>query len=204
MSPINNSVPFHIIGAPLTLYLAAVETAFPAIDAAEGDFDPAWFKVGTSGDKDYDEAGVVVNLEEPINEFRGAGSTLPRKLFRTEEDVRIEATLADLSAEQYAKTINDNTVTTVAAGAGTAGEKGFSLVRGLFVATYALLARGPSPAMADGFSQYEIDSVAAIGAKQLTYTKGQPALLAAEFRTIDAAGSGEGVEHRIQTDHAAS
>jgi hypothetical protein len=194
------SAPFEIVGSPLTLYLAPIGTPMPAIDDDEASFDSDWFKVGTSGDKNYsEENGVVVNHEETLNVFRGAGSTLPRKAFRTEEDFWVQVTLADLSPEQYAKVLNDRSVATTAPAAGVAGEKRFSLYKGPVVETFALLARGLSSVDDSLNAQYEVASVYPAGNKAITFTKGNPALLVCEFRTIDADGTGEGIEHAIQT-----
>lgn len=193
------AAPYEIIGAPLTLYLAPVGTAPPAVDDGEAAFDPAWSRVGTSGDKNYTEDGVVVNLEQTLTYFVGAGSTLKRKAFRTEEDFFIAVTLADLSPSQYARVINDAAITTQAPGVGVPGEKRFSLYRGPQVATFALLARGLSAVDDVLNAQYEVASVIEAGNKAIANTKGAPALLACEFRTIDAAGTGEGIEHAIQT-----
>lgn len=193
------AAPYEILGAPVTLYLAPVGTTVPDIDDAEGAFNVAWFKVGTSGDKNYSEDGVTLGLEETLNVFRGAGSTLPRKVFRTEEDVMLSVNIADLSPTQFAKQINDATITTVAASTGVPGEKSFSLAKGLQVKTFALLARGLSTVNDTLNAQYEVASVYCAGNKSIQHTKGQPALLACEFRTVDAAGTGAGITHRIQT-----
>lgn len=196
--------PHHIIAAPFTLYLAPVETPFPAIDDEERDFDRNWFKLGAAGAKDYDEAGVTVTHEQALEYFRGADSTVPRKAFRTEEDLLIGVTLADLSPEQYAKILNDNPVTTVAAAPGVAGEQSFNLYQGPQATAYALLARGMSTVDNALTAQYEVPSCIQDGTPAPVYTKGTPALLEVQFRATDATGTGDMGVLRVMTAEAES
>lgn len=186
------AAPYEIVGAPLTAYVAPVGTAFPAIDDEEGAFDAGWLKLGTSGDKNYDEEGVTVEHPQTINYFRGAGATAPRKAFRQEEDFMLSLKLADLSPEQYATVINDATVTTVAAASGVAGEKSFDLLRGFTVAAFALLARGVSSVDDALYAQYEAPTVIDEGSPSVVYTKGEPALLEVKLRSLDADATGIG------------
>lgn len=183
------AAPYEIVGAPLTLWLAPVGTAFPLIDAAPAG---TWTKVGTSGDKNYTEDGVTVTHDQAINLFRGAGSTAPRKAFRTEEDFLIGVTLADLSPTQYAQALNNAAVTTQAAGAGVAGYKSFALLQGLTVSTFALLARGLSSVNDALNAQYENPAVFQSGSPAPVYNKGEAAGLELEFQALDAAGTGIG------------
>lgn len=183
------AAPYEIVGAPLTVYLAPTGTAFPAIDAAPL---AAWFKLGTSGNKNYSEDGVTVSHEQSINVFRGAGATGPRKAFRTEEDLIINFSLADVSPEQYAKVINDAAITNTAAGAGVAGNKRFNIWQGLTVKTFALLARGLSSVDDALNAQYEVASCFQNGAPAPVYNKGEPALLECSFQALDASGDGTG------------
>lgn len=184
--------PHEIIAAPYTLYAAVVGTAFPRIDVAEDRFDAAWRKIGTSGAANYDEDGVTVSHDQSTNFFRGAGSTAPRKGFRTEEDLLISLSLADLSPEQYARVLNDAVVTTVAPDTAIPGEKSFSVYRGPQLATFALLLRGMSTVDNALWAQYEAASASEDGSPAPVYTKGNVALLAIQFRAINAAGDGVG------------
>lgn len=183
------TTPFEIIGAPFTIYLADVGATFPDIDETPDPGD--WFKLGTSGDKNYDEDGVKVSHPQTIEVFRSAGSTVPRKAFRTEEDLIVEFNLADMSPEQYAKIIDDAAITTQAAGVGTPGKKTFSLYKGPEVATFALLARGPSSVVDGMNSQFELDSVFQSGEPEPVFTKGKAAVLACAFQALDASGDGD-------------
>lgn len=187
--------PYEIIGAPLTLYLANVGTSFPAIDAVPSG---SWFKIGTSGDKNYDEDGVTVQHDQNIEVFRGAGTTGPRKAWRTEEDLLISVPLADVSPEQYAKILDDAAITTTAQSSGVAGNKAFPLNQGLTVTAFALLARGLSPVDDSLAAQYEVPMCIQSGSPEPQYTKGQAAILECEFMTLEHASSGFG-QLRMQT-----
>lgn len=190
--------PFEIVCAPLTLYIAPVDTEFPEVDEVIGG---AWFKVGTSGDKNYDDEGVTVSHEQTLEVFRGAGSTVPRKAWRTEEDLAFGVKLADVSAAQYAKILNDATVATVAAGAGTPGTKAFELVQGIEVAQFALLARGVSPVDEDLVAQFQVPRCYQAGEPAPVFGKTGPAMLECEFRTLE---SDDPAELVIQTDEEVS
>lgn len=190
------AAPYEIIGAPYTVWIAPVATAFPLIDAAPAG---TWKKLGTSGDKNYDEDGVTVTHGQNIETFTPAGSTVPRKAFRTEEGVTVGLNLADLSPEQYALALNNAAVTTVAASGAVAGEKSFSIYQGPNVATFAMLVRGPSSINDALNAQYELASVYQNGEPAPQFTKGAPALLELEFAVIDAAGDGNVGTLRIQS-----
>lgn len=177
------SEPFEILAAPFTLYVAPVGTAFPAINAAPAE---AWIKVGTSGDRSETEEGVTVSHSQALNPVRAAGSTGPRKAFRTEEDLVIALTLMDITLEQYKLAMNGNAITTVAAGVGTAGFKHMKLYRGTEVATMALLVRGDASPYGDAYkSQYEVPACFQSGDAEVVYTKGDPAGLALEFTALE-------------------
>lgn len=175
--------PFEIVAAPLTLYLAPIGTAFPLLGAAPA---VAWIKVGTNGDKNYDEGGVEVAHSQKIEDARPAGTTGPVKAWRTEEDLMISVTLWDLTLEQYKAALNAATLTTTAAASAVPGKKQIGLTRGADVATYALLARGTSSAYGDGYvSQYEVPIVYQSGNAKLVYKKGKPAGLSLEFTALE-------------------
>lgn len=177
-----NQAPFEIIGAPVTLYVAPVGTAFPAVDE-----DPAapWALVGTSGDRNYSEDGVTVQHSQTIAEFRAAGSTGPIKAFRKEEALMLSMEMADLSLEQYKLTLNGNTVTAVAAGVGTAGTKKLGLSRGFSVQQYALLARGVSPYGDAMAMQYEVPVAYPSGSPEVVFRKGEASMLAIEWTALE-------------------
>lgn len=158
-----NTVPYEVIAAPFTLWVAPVGTAFPLIDVAPA---VAWVKVGSSGNLNYDDAaGVTVEHSQKIVPWRASGDSGARKTFRTEEDLKIKLKLMDITLEQYALALNHNPVTDVAAGVGVAGYRKIGLSRGFTVATRALLIRGSvSPYGPDDWnSQYEVPIAAQTG-----------------------------------------
>lgn len=183
--------PYEIIGAPLTLWLAPVGTAFPLIDAAPA---AGWTKIGTNGDANYSDAGVTVTHSQTINKVRPAGAVGAIKAFRADEDLMLSLVLWDLSLEQYATVLGGIAPTTTAAGVGTAGFKTMGLSRGEDVALYALLARGVSP-YGDGFTaQYEVPRCYQSASPAPVFNKGVPAGLALQFdalEDLDAASAGE-------------
>lgn len=176
--------PYEIVAAPLTVWVAPVGTEFPDVNELPG---VAWFKIGTSGDKNYADEGVTVTHEQTLGVFRGAGSTVPRKTWRTEEDLGFGFTLVDVSAAQYAKILNDAAITTTPASVGVAGTDRFELVQGIEVGQVALLARGVSPEDELFVAQYQVPrSYEASPSRAVQYGKGAPAGLACSFRTLES------------------
>lgn len=175
--------PYEVVAQPFTLYVAPVGTAFPDVDTAPG---APWVKVGTSGDLNYSEEGVTVSLAQSVELWRSLGSTGPRKAFRTEEELRISMQLADLTLEQVAVALNFNTVSTVAAGAGTPGYKKIGLSRGTTVTSKALLVRGGLSPYGDTWAmQFEVPVAIEAAEPEVVFVKGEPALVALEFVAIE-------------------
>lgn len=187
------SAPYEIVAQPFTLWVAAVGVAFPEVDDPPG---VGWTKVGTSGDLNYTEDGVTVTHNQSVELWRALGSAGPRKAFRTEEELHIALTLADLTLEQYAIALDLGTVTTSAPGAGVAGFKKIGLSRGLDVPQRALLVRGvgASPYGAGWDVQYEVPIAIQMAEPEVVFVKGEPAGLALEFVALEdpnAAVAGE-------------
>lgn len=180
------AVPYEVIVAPLTVYVAPVGTAFPAVNAAPGG---SWFKLGTNGSKNYNAKGVTVTHNETLGTFTPAGGTAPRKVFRTDEQTLIEFELVDLTIEQYAKLLNDATVTTTV---GPPAIKDINLMQGLTVATFALLARGVSPLLDTLPAQYQVPIVYEAASPSIVYAKGTPAALDCQFAALEDAMLGFG------------
>lgn len=185
------SKPFEIIATPFTVFFAPTGTAFPDLN----DTPPSpWAKIGTSGDRNYSEEGVVVVHGQTIEQFRSLGATGPVKVNRTEESLMIRFTLWDMLLEQYRLVLNSNTVTTTAAGSGTAGVKDVDLYRGIDVTLIALLVRGEvSPEGATFKMQYQIPQCYQSAEPEPTFQKGAPAGLSLELTAIedpDAASAG--------------
>lgn len=177
------SKPFEIIVAPFVIFWAPTGTSFPDLNDAP---PSPWVKVGTSGDRNYSEDGVVVVHGQTIEQFRTLGSTGPVKVNRTEESLIVRFTLLDLLLEQYRLALNNNSVTTTAAASGVAGVKDVDLWRGLDVTMLALLARGEvSPEGNTWKSQYQIPWCFQSAEPEPTFQKGAMAGLALEFTAVE-------------------
>lgn len=174
--------PYEIIGAPYTLWIAPAGEAFPAIDAA-----PAgnWAKVGTNGNRNYDENGVTVSNKQSLQFARPAGATGPVKAFRMDEDFSLSLVLWDLTLEQYSNSMNGNPVSTTAAGAGTAGFKKIGLYRGSQVREFALLLRGLSAYDESMNAQFQVPRAVDSGNSETVFTKGKPAGLQLQYNAME-------------------
>lgn len=192
------AAPFNVVVYPLTVYVAPTGTTFPAIDDDETGFDPLWKKLGTAGAHDYDDSGVTTSHAGTTETFSGAISTVARKAFRTTEEFKLGFNLVDLSPEQYALIMDRAGITTVAVGVGVAGEKSFSVLRGITVETYALLARGLSTVEDSQNYQIEVAVCYQSGDPAPVFAKGAPAMLAVEFTAMEVV-PGQFVEVRVGT-----
>lgn len=172
----------EILAAPYTAYVGPVGATFPDVDGAPSG---SWFLLGTSGTLNYDDPGVTVTSNETMNTFTGAGGTAPRKAWRTAEEFIVAFSLVDLSPEQHAKVLDDAAITTTAAGSSQAGEKAFSMKRGIQVHVYALLLRGLSPVDPALVSQYEVATCYQAANFAPAYSKANPAMLAVEFHALE-------------------
>lgn len=191
----------EIIGAPLTIWLAPVGTAFPAVNVAPSG---SWTLLGTSGDENYSEEGVQVTHAQTLNQVFTAGSTGARKVFRSRESFKLGVTLLDMTLAQYGVVLG--TVSTVAPGAGTIGTKKVGLSRGESVVLYALLARGPSPYLEGANGQFEVPVCYQSGDPRPTFSKGNPAGLALEFEALEDPAAASEAERfgRLIAQHAAA
>lgn len=174
---------FEIIGAPLTVWIAPMATAFPTIGAAPG---AGWVRLGTNGDRNYDNAGVEVQHSKTYNKVRTAGATGPVTAFLTEEDVMFRLTLLDMTIEQYAYALNNNTITTTAPASGQPGHRAIGLSEDVGrTANFALLARGLSPYNPALAMQFEIPRCFQSGAPAPVFRKGEPAGLRLQFEALE-------------------
>lgn len=178
------AAPEQNLAFPITLYLAPVDTAMPAIDDDPADFDPAWEVLGTDGDKDYDDSGVVMSQSETVFDLVPAGSTSVKKRFRTGESNLVKVNLIDVAPDAYAKVMNDAQIETIAPTTGVAGEKRFSLHRGDQVASFAVLGRGVSAVDNDLNMQFEWPKAFVSVNGDTTFNKGVAAALPVEIQPI--------------------
>lgn len=197
-----NTVPLEIIASgAIELWIAPVGEAKPAVNAA-----PAgnWVKVGTYGSLNYNGDGVTLGHEQNIEKFRALGDTGVRKVQRTEEDLMLTVTIWDLTVEQYSHALN-NTVTDVAAGAGTAGYRWMGLSRGSTVATRALLFRCPSPYMEDGTMQWLLPRAAQTGSPELVFKNDEPVGIELEWTALVDPAASTAAEYygRVEAQDAA-
>lgn len=201
-----NSQPYEIIGAPAEIYIAAVGTAFPDIDATPNPAD--WTKLGTDGALNYTPDGVKTSSPQAFNIFRSLGSAAPRKVFRTEEDGKYGVSVADMTMETFAQVMG-STVATVPAGSGSAGSKWVGLSRGLDIPTVALLIRVlQSPYIEEGNLQYEIPRAQYTGSPETTWKRSDPAVLDMEWMALVDPAAATPAEQlgriRAQTTESAS
>lgn len=176
--------PYEIIAAPMTLWIAPVGTAFPLISAAPG---VGWIKVGTNGDRSYENGGVTTTHAKVYDKVRTAGASGPVKAFLTEEDLMFGVTLLDMTLEQYQLALNGNTVTTVAPASGQPGTKKIGLSEDVGrTREYALLARGLSPYNEALAMQYCVPRCYQSGAPAPVFRKGGTgAALALSFEALE-------------------
>lgn len=187
--------PHEIVASPLTVYLAPTGTTFPVVDAAPSG---SWIKLGTEGDLNYSDDGVTVNHSGSTETFTGAGSSRPRKAWRTEEGLSVGFTLVDLSPAQYAKILDEATVTVTAASNSVPGTSEFDLARDVNVKTWSLLARGESSVDNGLAAQLQIETVYQSAEPEVAFKKGEPAGLEVEFTALEAA-AGDWAKWVIQT-----
>lgn len=169
--------PFYLIAAPFDVYLAPAGTAEPALGTPPaGD----WERLGSNGAYDYAEDGITVTHDQTVEKFRGLRGTGFIKAFRTAETLTLGFTLHDLSLEQYAKAINDQTVDV------DGDEHAIPLHQGPNVAQFALVCRGASPYEDDTLEmQYYIPKVFQGANPAPVHKKGQPAGLALSFEALE-------------------
>jgi hypothetical protein len=201
--------PQRIIAFPYNVYLAPQGTEFPTLTDTEAIIQggkkypkvalgaggttaaESWFLLGTSGNRDYSEAGVTVTHTQTLGTFQGAGSTWIRKAWRSDEGTQVAFDLADLSPTHYAKIMDERTLNpSELATSASANEEWFSLARLLNVNGQSLLLRGPSAINEAKQSQYEIPYAYQAANPAPKYAiKGGPALLALQFTAIEGEAS---------------
>jgi hypothetical protein len=189
----NTLTPQEIVAAPLTLWMAPIGTAFPAVNTPAASISALWSLVGTSGALDYDQAGITVSHNQTMTTWTSVGATAPSKVWRTGEELTISVTLADISPAQYAIALNDAAVTTLTGVSGVGSQSSVPLFQGLNVAAFALLARGVSALNNNLNAQYQVPCVYQSANPAPTYKLGAPAELALTFSALlDPNGGGFG------------
>lgn len=164
--------PYEIIAGPATVYVAPVGTTFPATNTTPAS---PWVDLGDT------EGGVTVAHEESVELLRVDQSTGPVKAIRTEESLTISFALADLTLENYARILNNVTVTS---NAGPPATKEITLRQGQDVSQLALLIRGPSP-YGDFNMQYQVPVAVQTGSPSVAFVRGDKAVLETEWAALE-------------------
>jgi hypothetical protein len=175
----------EIVFGPMELWWAPVGTAFPDVD---DDPTGTFTLIGTSGDVNYHEDGVTVDLSQTIEYFTPLGSTVSKCAFRTGQEIMVSVTMVDLSLAQLRVALNLNSVTN---DAGPPQTSAIDLNYGIEVSEMALLVRGTgkSPELAGANVQFELNRVVEQASHSLSFVKGEPAGVLLEFRAlIDTSG----------------
>lgn len=155
------------------IYVAAVGTAFPTLDAEPG---ASWRYVGPTSD------GIKVDFDETINEFSSDQDIGTVEAIRSSETMMISANLFEATLENLADVMSQE-VTTVAAGSGTLGYKQIGMSRGAAVTKKAILFRANSPYGAYP-GQYELPYGYLSGKVGLEYKKDGMVVVPAEFHAL--------------------
>ena len=166
-----NVKPYEIIAAPANVYVAATGVAFPGINTVMP--TAGWSDLGKT------EGGVMVRHTQSVEMLSSDQTIAPIKAIRSEESLEIEFALAELTLENYARVLNDATVTSTG---GT--EKKLQLYRGTVVNQFALLVRGPSP-YGDFNLQYEVPVVVQTEEPEVSFVKDDKAVLSCVFSALD-------------------
>lgn len=174
----------ELVAGPLELWLAPRGESFPMISE---DPSGSWELLGNSGDKNYTDDGVTVTLGQSIEAFTGAGSTMKRKAWRTEESMEVGVTVADTRAEIWRRALNDNSTTE------STGQVSLPLLRGHDVHEYALLARGKSPyeESGDDVVQFQVPACYMMSEPEVSHVKGEPAGVEFTFDALEPTSTEE-------------
>lgn len=166
--------PYEVIVGPAKVYVAPVGEAFPDVDEAPGG---NWALVGTLGDENYGEKGVLVRSSRTTTPVNVLGSTMPRKYTITEVGFEVEFDVIDATLEQLALGYgaDPDDITDTPAGSGTPGDRAFNLPTSPVPFQRAVLVRvDQSPYMEDGKMQFEIYAANQLGNADSGFTKGDP------------------------------
>lgn len=167
----------EIVNGPLDIYWAPVGESFTAIGSS-----PAgnWAKIGTSGAHNFSEDGVTITSEKNVEYFRALASGYPRKAFISEADLMVSVAMADLTLSQFRLALNQNIVSS------GGGIDQIQMDVGLDVSEIALLVRGTgkSPQFSGSNVQWELPRVVEDGSRELSFVKGEPALVELNFVLI--------------------
>lgn len=189
-----------IVVGPAEVWVADPGTAFPDIQAAPG---AGWTLIGTDGALNYGESGVILRNEITEGQIQVLGSALARKRVISQRTFNVEFLLLDLSAEEMALAYGTDPadISTVAAGAGVAGEKSFAIDFSVVPLERAILVRVAQSASMGrlGNTDWRIARANYIGSAETTFNKTDGAGVSQVWAAIEPGGDEEAVVFAAQT-----
>lgn len=170
-----NSLPFDTVVGPGSIWVSPVGTAYPVVDLVT----PAapWVSLGET------DGGLEFTAKRSTKPHYTDQSFAAKKTTVDSKGVELSFTLAQVTLERLAVVLDGQTITTVAAGAGTAGYKKLTLSSLATIPQYAMLVRVPSP-YADGYLQYQI-RVSPSGDMKMSYSKGEQTLIPTTWDVLE-------------------
>lgn len=166
---------YELLHGAGTIYVGPIGEAFPALDTT-----PAgnWVTLGET------KEGVTVVYEDSIEGIRVDQETGIVKAIRTEEDMRIETSLAVGTLENLSYFLNGNAVTDTPAGSGTIGTREVANYRGGVVQEFSILFRATSPYGDNYPAQYELPRGYFEGPSGLEYMKDDTVVIPCVFNVM--------------------
>lgn len=170
------SQPFDTVVGPGSIWVSPVATAYPAVDLAV----PAapWVSLGET------DGGLEFTAKRSTKAHFTDQSFAPKKTTVDSKGVELSFTLAQVTLERLATVLDGQTITTVAAAAGTAGYRSLTLSSLATLPQYAMLVRVPSP-YADGYLQYQMPCVSPSGDQKLSYKKDAMTLIPTTWDVLE-------------------
>lgn len=175
------AAPFELIIGPATVYIGPDGQVAPEIS---GTPTSPWQLLGTTGADTYSEDGVTFSNDQTIFQQFVLGSTAPVKAGRTQENTTVGLTIFDISAETFSRIFNDNPVTDVGAGSGTAGYRSVPFLRGPDVTIFSMIVRTFSPYGDGYFANLWIPRAYVASTGGITYSKNAVAGVELEFTAV--------------------
>jgi hypothetical protein len=171
-----NTKPYEILAGPCRVYVSATGTDFPDIDDPESSFGTQWIRLGQT------EGGVKAAHAQTIVELRTDQTTAPVKAIRSEESLEVTFSLAELTLEHYAVSLNR----ALEGPTVNSGNKSVQLYRGGFqVETLAMYVRGDHlSAYGDKNLAYEVPVAFQAGDPETEFVRDNKAVLACSFHVI--------------------
>ena len=170
-------VPYAIIAGPADVFVAAVGTAFPAINVASSTNSPpaGWTALGKT------QGGVTIKHSQTVDQISADQMTGPIKAVRSAEGLDISFALIELTVETVAFFLNQQTVNVVT---GPPHDHDIPIHRGRQVARNALLVRGDSP-YGNFFMQFEVPVVVMTDSPQFDFAENKVAMAQTTWTALE-------------------